>query len=884
MDTTGTPQNKDAHQEALKVFVSYSRQDLAFADQIVEALRDKGYDPRIDRHAIHAAEEWEPRLGALIFEADTIVFVHTDASARSDVCVWEIEEAARLKKRIVPVVPAATEAQPHEKLAALNFIFFYAEPKVPGSGFYDGLRKLDAALSVDLDWLRAHTRLAERAAEWRNADRGEERLLRGPALADAEALISRPPAGSEVLDAVAEYVAAGADVEVRRKADAEADLAERERALEQARKAVGEREAAVEATATAEKRARKSNRRTLLAVSVGAAVATVLAVIAAVIGSMAVGQAQSASRNVSMTLTNASQSALIDGHGAAALRLGVLAARNTWLAPPTEESDIALVRAAEEALILAEFHAGAENVTSVAFGRNGALVATASADGRLQFWDVETGAEVTGEQRQDVLTESLAFGLGEASGAAILAESALWITHSSRDSELSPVSELVADLSHVTFSQDRSRVAGVSYDELVRVWDTESKAEVAAPKMIEGLMSHLAIETLLEFSPDGSRLACVVTMAPSVRFGSDGAPHEPEVRIYVWNLDTEEVSRLARGFDHHDLHTDVVERIIFSPNGVHLAIVYRDHTVEIWDVVDGDRVADIIGHASSVLSVAFTPDGRRLATATADGVIRLWDVFEGTELAALKGHMGPILSVAFSPDGARVASASSDHSVRVWGASTGEKFVRLGTVRSPDRRQVARRSDGYGVVLLDVDEPMDGPTGAVESFYLYGHDDIIDSMTFSADGSRLATASEDKTVRLWDTRTGDEIAVVYGLADNEGDRGSLLLSADGMRVVIDYTGDSGRLWNVDWPADYAGNALAREVCARRLLGSEAPVFDDNGDLTSAFRSMRRITETDADYAPILRDRIGEDVCVDIPGTPSLTSFWNTVSSWAPFGR
>jgi hypothetical protein len=87
----------------LRVFISYSRDDLHFADQLDAALNACGFECTIDRHGISGGEEWKRRLGSLISEADTVVFVLSPTSARSPVCVWEVEEATRLGKRILPI-------------------------------------------------------------------------------------------------------------------------------------------------------------------------------------------------------------------------------------------------------------------------------------------------------------------------------------------------------------------------------------------------------------------------------------------------------------------------------------------------------------------------------------------------------------------------------------------------------------------------------------------------------------------------------------------------------------------------------------------------------------------------------------------------------------
>src|SRR4051812_41894616 len=100
-----TPDNHPlpAKAERLKVFVSYSRDDLDFADQLVAVLEICGFEAAIDRHDIKGGEQWEQRLGALILWADTVVFVLSPSSARSSTCAWEVEEASRSGKRILPV-------------------------------------------------------------------------------------------------------------------------------------------------------------------------------------------------------------------------------------------------------------------------------------------------------------------------------------------------------------------------------------------------------------------------------------------------------------------------------------------------------------------------------------------------------------------------------------------------------------------------------------------------------------------------------------------------------------------------------------------------------------------------------------------------------------
>jgi TIR domain len=179
----------------LLVFISYSRDDLYFADQLDVALNACGFECVIDRHGISGGEEWKRRLGNLIRESDTVVFVLSPTSARSEICDWEVEEATRLGKRILPVIcqPLAG-ASPPKRLRERNYIFFYDDPKAaPGSGFGSGLAKLIPALNTDFDWLREHTRYLQRATEWDRGGRPANRLLSGDDIAEAKAWAARRP-------------------------------------------------------------------------------------------------------------------------------------------------------------------------------------------------------------------------------------------------------------------------------------------------------------------------------------------------------------------------------------------------------------------------------------------------------------------------------------------------------------------------------------------------------------------------------------------------------------------------------------------------------------------------------------------------------------------
>lgn len=128
----------------IRVFVSHARADTGFADQIGAFLHNAGFQPLLDRYE-SGGDGWENRIGRLIEDADALVLVLTEASANSDMCAWEVEEAQRLNKRVVLVLPEPLRGVARA-LAGLNTIYFYSDPAIANSGFYDGQRRLETAL------------------------------------------------------------------------------------------------------------------------------------------------------------------------------------------------------------------------------------------------------------------------------------------------------------------------------------------------------------------------------------------------------------------------------------------------------------------------------------------------------------------------------------------------------------------------------------------------------------------------------------------------------------------------------------------------------------------------------------------------------------------
>jgi hypothetical protein len=163
-------------------FICYSRQDSAFAEDLVARLTKLGRNISIDRHDIRGGEAWQRKLGSLIQNADNVIFLISSAALASSYCRWELDYAGELNKRLINVVVHPDNLQ--EVPASISAIQYINA---------DGTLTLDriapevvTAIETDQDWAEYHTQLELRAQAWKEQEAG---VLRGSELKLAETQI-----------------------------------------------------------------------------------------------------------------------------------------------------------------------------------------------------------------------------------------------------------------------------------------------------------------------------------------------------------------------------------------------------------------------------------------------------------------------------------------------------------------------------------------------------------------------------------------------------------------------------------------------------------------------------------------------------------------------
>lgn len=793
--------------EKLKVFISYSRRDSSdFAEELVAGLEAAGFAPFLDRHDISAGEDWEKRLSGLIAESDTVVFVVSPQAVTSEQCVWEIDEALKLTKRLLPVVhKPVPPADLPPKLGARQYVDFH------NLGFGRALNQLSAALRQDLDWVREHTRLGELAARWSARGKADSLLLRGDDLDAAKAwAASRKSAAPEITDAQRAFLAASEEAESARLSKERAQLEEMR--LAQA------------VTARSQRRA-------------GRLLWGIAALVLLMIGYVTWQGREVAKREIDVFTARASEY-LKDEQYDRAMRYALqgypVSGQIPWLTAGSPGLEAMLAGSAQSLQIRhALRHVG--RVVHLTFNPDSTLILAVS-DTATMLWDTASGRRVAVLQHENVaraalspdgtrvLTEGypnfrselLLWDLKrEVKIAELNADKVLTSTFNADGRYLITVSPERARLwraedgreikmldgdagpvRNAVFSPDGKAILTSSADRTARIWDVETRREI--------VLRHTRGVSQAQFSPDGKR---VMTET------DDGV-------VWLWNaVDGASIGMLGttgdRGYSG-----------VFSPDSKSALTWRRDGTVRIWNSDRGDEIR-ALSLKETLDDLALTPDGKRIITKSArlwtlengseffalegkissfsksfssDGkravtfsgsAARLWNLESGYEIAALKGHAKYITNAIFSPDDRFVATGSVDGTVRLWNATLGGQVLPLGGGANPKIWSVSFSPDGKQVVAASADGKariFDARRGH-QIRELNGNAGTLWYATFSPDNRQIA-ATSDNQVLLWDVAGGDHVRRFEGRRLNwQG----ALFSPDS-RFLLTATSEGPTLW------------------------------------------------------------------------------------------
>jgi WD40 repeat protein len=305
--------------------------------------------------------------------------------------------------------------------------------------------------------------------------------------------------------------------------------------------------------------------------------------------------------------------------------------------------------------------------------------------------------------------------------------------------------------------------------------------------LIAAVLHAQATEPFLVEQPD---LQIPVEPVNAVAYSPDGrwiAAGGRDNTVHIYDAASGALVRILAG------HTGWVTRVAWNPGGTRLASGGNDNTVRLWNAATGEQLQVFRHHSRAVTGLAFSRDGKLLASGSTDGTLWIGEAETGVTLATLINYSGPVWNMAFSPDGGSLVSGSEDGTIWWWGLYDssvtrldGHTAAVTALTFSPDRRLLATSSWDRTVRLWDT-------TSGETIRTLIGHQGPVTGVRFNGDGTQLVSSGLDGTLRLWDTATGEGRAVLKGHSPISG----LSFNITSGRVVAGAIDGMLEIWDVN---------------------------------------------------------------------------------------
>jgi WD40 repeat protein/nucleoside phosphorylase/uncharacterized protein YjbI with pentapeptide repeats len=325
-------------------------------------------------------------------------------------------------------------------------------------------------------------------------------------------------------------------------------------------------------------------------------------------------------------------------------------------------------------------------VFSCAFSPDEHWLAAASIDGCLSIWNAKNGERVRAANGKEASVLSCDISPDGKSIVAAARDQTVRVFNA-----LSGKRVLTITGHGCAFFPDGRRIVSISNNEMWGIWDVET----GEPKGQAIATGYSAISCAI--SADGRKLATGSISQPIKIWDTENVKfirtldepgdfvtccrYSPDGRWLATTNFWTNVVVLCDAGTYQRSHTFSTSDVApasctFSADSRRLAAALSDGSLNVWNVLTGEQVAQLERHTGRANCCAFSPDGRWLVSGGEDCSLRLWDVSSRECLRVFTGHEGTVNTCAFAANGQWIASGADDGTLRIWDPQTG-KCIRV---------------------------------------------------------------------------------------------------------------------------------------------------------------------------------------------------------------
>jgi len=216
--------------------------------------------------------------------------------------------------------------------------------------------------------------------------------------------------------------------------------------------------------------------------------------------------------------------------------------------------------------------------------------------------------------------------------------------------------------------------------------------------------------------------------------------------IQLWDY------RVGTVIDRFEEHDGPVRGVDFHTHEPLIVSGGDDYKIKVWDYKLRRCLFTLLGHLDYIRTVQFHPNATQfpwILSASDDQTLRLWDFHKRSCLSVLTGHNHYVMCASFHPSEDLIVSASLDQTVRVWDTTGLRKKQNQEQQSGMGGDMHGSGMPGAGQTALNVQAELFGTNDVVVKYVLEGHDRGVNWASFHPTLPLLASAADDRQVKLW---------------------------------------------------------------------------------------------------------------------------------------